>query len=192
MFLLSLLVACAPHHIVQVDAGTPVRLRGPDDGTPLADGTLPRPFTALQLHDAFPAGTRIRFLVDQPGQPQIEERSTFLDCTAESTTVATEDRVAGADAPEVGHTTYTWTELMNHAAFPAAATHRFSGVITVPVGRFDAWVYEVTAPGDDGVPELSRYWFAKTMPGPPVLYTVEREGKETLRLQLVERAAPEG
>lgn len=41
--------------------------------------------------------------------------------------------------------------------------------------------------GDDGKETTSRFYFAKTLPGPPVSMTVEVEGKVVARMTLLER-----
>ncbi len=57
--------------------------------------------------------------------------------------------------------------------------------MTVPTGRFDAWIYTVRS--DDGQPPTtSRFTFAMDRPGPPVLFETEQDGRVTMRMVLVE------
>lgn len=186
MVLLVLALACAPKHDgapVAASAAAPV-------AAPLAalpDGTLPRPFTAQQLHDALPAGASIVLVVAAAGQPPAERRLTFTEPTDTTTTVVAEVWAGGQRVGEPERESVAWAELVEHAAFPAAATTRADTTVDGPLGHFDAWLYTVTEAGDDGVPTVSRYWFARALPGPPVLLTVERQGVEVMRLTQVAR-----
>lgn len=42
--------------------------------------------------------------------------------------------------------------------------------------------------GDDGVMLVKRCDFAKTLPGPPALFTIERQGEEIFRMTMIERS----
>lgn len=188
--LLALLAACAPHpappaHTVPVGPGVSLPFSGPEVLAPLADGTLPRPFTAAELHAGLPDGSRIHLVVAMPGQPVVEQRWTFLDGTATAVTIASEMWAGGALVKDEGKAQSEWTALVEHAAFPAAAAARYSGRVPTKLGTLDAWLYEVTEAGDDGAPVLARYWFAKSLPGPPVLYTQERDGVEIFRMEQI-------
>jgi hypothetical protein len=79
----------------------------------------------------------------------------------------------------------TWVELRDHAAFPAARTHRVRSTATVPAGRFEVWQYTVQTE-EDGAPVTTRFSFALDRPGPPVLLEQEIDGQVTLRMALAE------
>ena len=183
MVLVLLALACAPKSPEPAAAGAPAAA----PVAALPDGTLPRPFTAGQLHDALPHGSRIVLSVAAAGQPTVERRFTFVDPTDTTTTVVTEVWADGARVGEAERESVAWADLVEHAAFPAAAATRTDTVVDVPLGHLDAWLYTVTEVGDDGVPTVSRYWFARSLPGPPVLFTVERGGVEVMRLAQVAR-----
>ena len=55
-------------------------------------------------------------------------------------------------------------------------------MVRTPIGTVDAWVYDVTRADPDGAPVLHRFWFARALAGPPVLYTQERDGVERFRM----------
>ena len=74
--------------------------------------------------------------------------------------------------------------------FPAAKTERSDSSIEVPAGRFETWLFTVRDQAKDGTPMVKRYHFAKSMPGPPVLFTIESAGGEVFRMTLLERSAP--
>jgi len=86
-----------------------------------------------------------------------------------------------------GVATSIWAELNAHATFPAAATLREDAVLDGPLGHLDTLRYTVTSAGDDGVMLVKRYEFAKTLPGPPALFTIERQGEEIFRMTMIER-----
>lgn len=86
-----------------------------------------------------------------------------------------------------GAATSTWAELNEHATFPAASTVREDAVLDGPLGHLETWRYTVTSTGPDGVMVVKRYEFAKTLPGPPVLFTIERQGEEIFRMAVIER-----
>jgi len=75
-------------------------------------------------------------------------------------------------------------ELQAHASFPSKDTHIFEDRCQVPAGSFDCWVYRVRRRENGKLHEL-RYWFAKELPGPPVLLEEERAGTRTLTMTLL-------
>jgi hypothetical protein len=91
----------------------------------------------------------------------------------------------GEPMGSVDRSEVTWTELRDHAAFPAASTRRARSTATVPAGRFEVWQYTVQGE-EDGVPVTTRFSFALDRPGPPVLLEQEIDGQVALRMALVE------
>jgi hypothetical protein len=153
-----------------------------------AEPIAPRPFTMEQLRDGIPRGTVIRLRVETAGQPTVEQEWTFTAVDAASATIAS--KVFGADGSLVkdeGEGTSTWAELNEHASFPAARTTRVESAVEGPLGHVETWLYTVADTDEGGVPVTKRYQFAKTLPGPPVLFTIEREGVEVFRMTMVAR-----
>jgi hypothetical protein len=182
VFLLLGSTACA-HHPTPA-APVPVAF------TPLPDGTAPRPFTPQQLHDALPEGTVTRYRISQAGGPTIEQRSTFTHPTDDGVTVLSQETqvdtgVTGAEESK----DFRWTELVDHARFPADAVQLTDAAVDVPAGHFVARLYTVVEAGEGGAPPTtSRFYFDLKQPGPPVLYTVEAAGQEVFRMELLERS----
>lgn len=81
----------------------------------------------------------------------------------------------------------TWKELEGHAFYPRADTIREEREVTVPAGTFAAWLFVRTFE-DKGVPTVTRSYFAKDLPGAPVLHIVERNGAFVMKHELVSRA----
>lgn len=160
----------------------------PPETTPaLSDGTAPRPFTAEQIRQAMPLGHVVRVRFEAQGAEPHEQRweVTFADATRCTIASKIYD-LRGALVRDEGSGTSQWTELREHAAFPAAETVISSGTIEVPAGRFQTRVYRVTS--RDGLfTTVKTLHFATTLPGPPVLMTVERNGEQVMKMTLLER-----
>jgi len=81
----------------------------------------------------------------------------------------------------------TWTELRDHASFPASLSHREAVARETPLGRLDGWLYTMEDP-DAGT--VSEFFFANSLPGAPVDYRVTRDGELVSRMQQITRQAP--
>ena len=154
----------------------------------LVEDHHPTPFSAAQIRHACAPGRRSTYRVTAG------EAAPYLDAWwFEATDAAGADMVrlrTGADGTPLGapeRSRASWDELQAHASYPAAATTIDTDVITTPAGRFETWRYTTVA--DDGV--ATRAWFARDLPGPPVLIVSERGGAEVFRYELtaVERVA---
>lgn len=187
MLLLLALVACAPRPAPPVAAASvePVLPAGPP--APTDDGTLPRPYTAEQIRDNHPEGTVVTLRVENATDPPAVMEWTFTGATATEVTIASKLFAAdGTLLKDEGSETSRWTELREHAAFPAESTRRTEETVTVPAGRYDCWRYHVE---DEGV--TTDFWFAETEPGPPVQMEVYGpDGHLLRRMSLLSRAEP--
>ena len=155
----------------------------PPSSTGSADpsDSAPTPYTAAQLRDACKRGRLIELRVEAAGKPAVRRVMTFVsvdDQGAEVATVTLDASGAALDGPKV--TQATWEELRKHAEFPRAAATITKATVTVPAGTFDCLLYEVR----DGN-EVSRSWFAKALPGPPVQWTVDRTGARVLTVTML-------
>lgn len=150
-----------------------------------ADAITSPPFTAEELRRAFPVGTTVRLRIRMSGEADREHRWQVTAADESGMTLATWMYAAdGTLLKDEGENTSTWAELLTHAQFAAARTAREDSTVEVPAGTFDTWLYTVVEPEKDRV---SRYHFAKTLPGPPVRYTIQ-EGKGTvMEMELIER-----
>jgi hypothetical protein len=129
----------------------------------------------------------VRLHIDAAGQEPTEERWEFTAVDAESATIASTSLVDGVVIAEETATT-AWAALHQHAAFPAARTTRVASTVEVPAGTFPTWLYTVHETGEDGAAEIHRYHFATALPGPPVQYTMERDGQIVFTMTLLERS----
>jgi hypothetical protein len=147
-------------------------------------GLAPRPFTAEQIRAAMPAGTDLRMRVEEQGKPPavLHWHVTAADAqgmTMSSEVLDNEDHLIARQPPQ----TARWDELVHHADFPAAATRQGQSRIQVPAGMYDTTDYQVR--GEGGI--VTTYRFAKSLPGPPILMVVEKEGLIIKSMTLLSR-----
>lgn len=154
---------------------------------PAGPKLAPRPFTADQIRDAMPAGTEIRFRLEEAGKPAVIMHWKVTASDAATMTLAA--TILGEDgsivAPEQSETS-RWDELVEHASFPADLTVRSEGSVEVPAGTFDSIDYVVTET-KDGSTTVSTFKFARQLAGPPVLLSVDKDGTNVRRMTLIER-----
>lgn len=147
----------------------------------------PPPFTAEEIMLGNPPGTERTFeLVGSEGPAQLqtvrfvegpEDTRAFMQFLTQ---------VVGSDAePAASEASATWAELRLHASFPPEKTTRVPAEWTTKAGSFDGWLY-VVEDEVDGVPVITRYWFAHDEPGQPVMFETEIDGETALRTELVE------
>lgn len=150
--------------------------------------SAPTPYTAEQIRDAFPAGTQVRFTLTMPDGATMISAMEFTAVDAEGATYRHAMLTAsGEELSPPEESRAAWTELRDHAKFPLESTRVEEVSVTTALGTFDAWLYTVQADEEGFGPTTQRYWFAKEMPGPPVLLTVEAGGAEVQRMEMIER-----
>lgn len=154
-------------------AGSPPVSRGGRDADAPRGPVLPAPFTAEQIHQATTTGRKFRYKVEVPNTPSREHVLTFKNVDESGAEVQS----GGARARR-----FAWATLQAHMEFPRDRTKTREEKLTTPAGKFDCIVYAVA--GDDG--EVSTYYFAKTLPGAPVLFYVQINGKRVRTTTLIE------
>ena len=179
LVLSSLLLACgsAPKPASQpAPASQAAAAPAPDIATP--------PFTAEQIRDATRTGRTYEFKLEAAGQPAQIHRITFVEVTAETATAEAIDLdAAGQPLGEPQRGTSTWAELVGHAAYPRASTAISDETVEVPAGRFPCMLYTVV----EGA-QTKRTYFAKELPGAPVLMIVEQGGQVLQTLTLLKHS----
>lgn len=136
-------------------------------------GMYPTPYTADQIRDATKPGRTYKLDIETAGSPKGQRVMTFTKVDAEGAELVTD-----GGAPK----RVTWEELRKHAEFPKPVVSTRQEKITVPAGTFDCVVYVVQ--GDPG--EVRTFYFAKALPGAPVLFFTEKDGKRVMTSTLVE------
>jgi hypothetical protein len=142
----------------------------------------PTPYTAEQIRQATPVGRTYEFRIESPGKPAMRRVITFTR-VAEGDAEMTATTLDGSGKPigEPKVTQVPWEELRKHAEFPKSAVTIDEQRVTVPIGTFDCIRYTVKE--DAG--EVTQYYFAKNMPGAPVLFLTDKDGQRVMASTLV-------
>lgn len=137
---------------------------------------FPAPFTAEQIRDATKNGRTYKYKVEVPSKPATQYAITFRNVDSGGAEVSQ----AGQPARRLG-----WSALQADAEFPKDRTSTHDEKLKTPAGKFECVVYEVKRDDD----ELWTYFFAKKLPGAPVFFYVERNGKRLRTTTLIEHVA---
>jgi hypothetical protein len=146
-------------------------------------GHAPTPFSAEEIRNGCPDGRVSIFRIEESGRDPMLQTFRFRDGDARGTNleVSTTD-LEGNELRSVMGRRYTWKELQSHASYPAEGATITAETVTTPAGTFDCWLYTVKIG-----PTTGKFWFAKKLPGPPILMTQETGGEERMRMILVEQ-----
>jgi hypothetical protein len=136
----------------------------------------PAPFTAEQIRDATKNGRTYRFKVEVPNEPTREYSITFRKVDS----AGTEIFANGNNSKRLG-----WLALQQQSEFPKDKVRTRAEKLKTPAGKFECMVYEVA--GEEG--EVFTYYFARKLPGAPVFFYVERDGKRLRTTTLVQHIA---
>lgn len=149
---------------------------------------LMRPFTAEEIRDEWVPGFRLLMRRSYPEETRIE-RWTVLAADDEGVDIEYAD--ISEDGSVEGEPTVsrsTWTELRDHAAFPAAHSTREWVSRSTALGDFEGWLYRVADPSAATVKE---FFFVPELPGAPVHMRI-LEGEATVfELEQTARLRPE-
>lgn len=137
----------------------------------------PAPYTAAQIRDASPAGRRIVFKVEEPDKPVVRRVIEFTRSDAGGADIQTTVLDDSGKVLDTKSSHATWEELRSHGEFPKNRLEIKHRVVSVPLGTVECNVYKVTGDGPD--PEVTTFYFAEKMPGPPVFFHTDKGGKRT-------------
>jgi hypothetical protein len=164
------------------------QVQSPVDLDPEDPTILMRPFTAEEIRDEWVPGLRLLIRHSYPERTRIE-RWTVVSADdggaeIEKATIADDGSVEGE--PSVSRS--SWTELRDHASFPAShSTREWVGRSTA-LGDFEGWLYRVADPDAATVQE---FFFVPTLPGAPVQMHI-LEGEEIIfELEQTARLRPD-
>ncbi|HSO32006.1 MAG TPA: hypothetical protein VLT33_05805 [Labilithrix sp.] len=125
---------------------------------------FPAPFSGEEIRAATKSGRTYRYRVEVRGKPAKERVLTFVKVDADGCEI-----FAGGESPK----RKGWPSLQKDSEFPKERVQAREETVKLPGGKFDCMVYEVS--GNDG--EVTTYYFAKTLPGAPVLFYTDVDGK---------------
>lgn len=157
------IIACAPEPAAE-------------EPPPAAAETLPAPFTAEQIRGEWTPGLTIVFHFNFPDR-QEWQRWTVVEADADTAVIEYLPLDArGQPVATPQRAPSRWTELRDHALFPAAEARRERVDRETVLGRFEGWLYTVRDPRAE---TMSRYFFADELPGAP-LWMETRQAQEVL------------
>ena len=134
----------------------------------------PAPYTAEQIRQGCRTGRKITWRHSPIGQPSFQQTFVFEESTDEGTRLAvTTYDMEGNRKGETQRAESKWPELQAHASFPVGMTRIQEEDQETPMGIHACFLYIVTTP--DG--RVSRFWFAKALPGPPIRMESRKDGR---------------
>lgn len=175
-------------------AGTPAATDEPESRPPggtAEPGFAPTPYTADQIRDAMPAELTIgiSMTVHQNGQEhQQTQYLHVLEATPERVQLESWN-VAGEQESEHQTRWSEWAELRDHARFPEGMTRIEDFRLTTDLGTFDTWRYTVEQ-DREGLLDRQEFYFAKDLPGPPILFNRTLGGQPVFEATIVSRELP--
>ncbi len=148
---------------------------------------LRRPFTAEQIRDEWVKGFSIDMARRTP-EGVLVERWTVMDADDEGVEiefVPLDD--SGNRTAERTSQRSTWTELRNHATFPADRSTVERVTRETALGSLEGWHYTVR---DEEEGTVTEFFFASSLPGAPVQMRTTRHGQIVMELEQVARRRP--
>jgi hypothetical protein len=149
---------------------------------------ITRPFTAEEIRDEWEPGFRLMIRRSFPEETRIE-RWTVVSADDEGAEI--EYATIGDDGSVVGEASVSrssWTELRDHAAFPASNSSREWVSRSTAIGDFEGWLYRVADPSAATVQE---FFFVPSLPGAPVQMRILEGENVVFELEQTERSHPE-
>ncbi|MCH8250843.1 MAG: hypothetical protein IID36_00165 [Planctomycetes bacterium] len=185
-FTVGIVVAVAGLFVACSERRSGMEVDGPALPVSRSAEIAPPPFSAAQIREATRVGRTYRFRIEGPDAPTGYRRMRFTSvtdegCTMEVTSLDLNDSSLGE--PRVAQ--YSWDELVQHAAWPKAATEITDVDIETPLGKKACWLYTVRETRD-GSDVVTRAWFATDLPGAPVRLEVKQDGEPVSKMLLVE------
>lgn len=147
---------------------------------------LATPFTAEEIREVWQPGLELVMRQTTPRETTWQRwRVVAADdegCSIEYTPIDESGGPLGDGQVE----RHAWTELRDHASFPAGETRRERIERATGLGTLTGWLYTVDSP-ESG--ELSELFFAQALPGAPVWMRLTQGETEILTLEQVARTA---
>jgi hypothetical protein len=143
--------------------------------------TLPTPYSAEQIREAWQPGFRVEMRTTQAGA-ESRSRMTVISATPESAVIRSEEIAAsGAASAPPAEVTATFSQLRDHALFDATKASRERAECRSQLGSMPGWRYVTTDPSG----AVLTMCFADATPGPPVEYQTTRDGAVVSRTEHV-------
>jgi hypothetical protein len=183
---LLLLTACGsdPGASRQEVEPTPVPAAEAADRDPGDPTLLMTPFTAEEIRAAWVEGLQLSLNRTGPDGPELQ-RWTVVGADAEGVDIAYQSLdPSGAAGGQPVVQRSSWSELRDHASYPADRASRQRTRRETPLGTLEGWLYTVRDQETGTVTEL---FFADELPGAPVEMITREDGEVVSKLQQVAR-----
>lgn len=151
---------------------------------------LPTPYTAAQIREAMPVGTRLRLLIEAMGRPTVisDWEVTASDGAGVKIHYLTLAEDGATELEPRADGSYGWEELRSHALYAASNTIRAEGTsVVTPLGTLQTVLYTQTLTEGDTT-TVNAYHFAVDIPGPPVDSRTFVNGEQVLAMTMVQRS----
>ncbi len=149
------------------------------------ESVLPTPFTAEQIREAMPLGTRLQLRLSAGEVTVMTMHWEVLAADAETMTLLSHNELPDGKQAEPETHVHAWEDLRDHAAYKARQTTRRRHSMQTALGELEGWLYEVNAPG-----RIESIFFADALPGPPTwMEQTSADGATTLLEQVVRETA---
>lgn len=149
--------------------------------------TLPTPYTAEQIRDAWTEGLEVWATVKMQGN----EQASVMEVegwSPEGATICSQARdAAGEPLGRRQCAESTWEELRLHGSFPAGRASRERHSETTPLGDLEGWLYRLE--GEDGL--VTESFFADSTPGTPAIMRRTKGGEIFFEMVMTRRVIPE-
>jgi len=139
------------------------------------------PFTAAQIRDATKAGRTYVYRIELTGSPIVLRTMCFgkVDADGAELTISMK-RETGEPVGDPETKRVTWEDLRKHAEFPKTSVTISESELEVLSGTRTCTVYTVC----EGK-SVTCFFFAKDLPGAPVLFHTEEDGARVVTSLLV-------
>jgi hypothetical protein len=148
---------------------------------------LPHPFTPEQIRDEWIVGFRLTLRRGIDGTRSLERWTVVAADERDVEIEFAQLDPAGAVIGEPNVQRISWTDLRDHASFPAHKAERESATRETSLGTLDGWLYTVR---EDDQGTTSEYFFAQELPGAPVQMQTIRGNTVVAELEQLERFRP--
>jgi hypothetical protein len=145
--------------------------------------TNPGPFTWEQIRDGCPTGRRIDVRVEEEDKPVYHQVMTFVDPDDDGSGTDIRHEVLDEDGNRLGdpvRKSIKWKDFQHHPEFATDLISSGEETIDTPRGKITAKKYVVKDPNG-----TATYYFDPALPGPPVVYFLENDGKRLLTATMV-------
>jgi hypothetical protein len=156
---------------------------------PAKPQNAPPPFDSAAIRGATKPGRTYVFLVKDGDSPQTRRKIEFVSVSDDKATMrSSKQDLFGHAKGEPVDKVVTWDELMSHATYPADATTIRDAKVKVQAGAYDCKLYTVKET-KDGKAQITKAWFATSLPGAPVKHEVSVDGKVVSSMELFQYRA---